>query len=105
MRDIIPINDPYDIIRMHRHIKQLLQTGNFELGPHAKKRMRERAIDVNDIVNIIKYGTITEVSPSGECWRYRIEGQSVERKRACCIVEINGRFLIITVFHLGKWSK
>ena len=48
---------------------------------------------------------ITEITPSGEYWRYRVEGKTVDGKRAGCVVEINGRMLIVTVFEIGRWTR
>jgi hypothetical protein len=102
---VVPLNDPYDKVRAHKRIKKLLDEGEFTIHPHAQKRMREREIFTPDIVNVLKYGTITEVTPSGNCWRYRFEGKSVEQKSLGCVVEIQGRILIVTVFEIGRWTR
>jgi hypothetical protein len=102
---IVPLIDPYDRVRVHRRIKRLLAEGEIQIHPHAQKRMRERNILTPDILNVLKYGTITEITPSGSCWRYRLEEKTVEQKSLGCVVEINGRMLIVTAFEIGRWTR
>jgi hypothetical protein len=59
--------------------------------------MAERDLDVHDIQYILESGSITEISRPHVRWRYKIQGKSVEGKKASCVVEINGRLVIITV--------
>lgn len=64
---------------------------------HAQKRMRERQVDMVDIGHVIHLGRVIESSKPGECWRYTVEGRSVDGTQMQCVVEINGQLIIVTV--------
>jgi hypothetical protein len=105
MGKIVPLNDPPDKARVLQRIKKLLIDGEVQILFHAQNRMRIRHLDMSDVQNVLRYGMITEITPSGEHWRYRVEGKTVDGKRAGCVVEINDRMLIVSVFEIGRWTR
>lgn len=105
MGKIVPLNDPYDKAQVLQRIKKLLIDGEVQILVHAQNSMRIRHLDMSDAQNVLRYGMITEITPSGERWRYRVEGKTVDGKRAGCVVEVNGRMLIVTVFEIGRWAR
>jgi hypothetical protein len=105
MGKIVALNDPCDKPRVLQRIKKLLIESEVQILFHAQNRMRFRHLDMSDVQNVLRYGMITEITPSGEHWRYRVEGKTIDGKRAGCIVEINGRLLIVTVFEIGRWTR
>ena len=98
-------NDPYDKVRVLQWIKKCLLEGEVQIPFHAQEKMRDRRLDMSDVQHVLRYGMITEITPSGERWSYRIEGKTVDGKLAGCVVEINGRMLIVTVFEIGRWTR
>jgi hypothetical protein len=60
-------------------------------------RMDERGVDTNDLDHLIRYGRITEHSRPMFLWRYKIEGRSADGCRMACVVEVDGRLIIVTV--------
>ena len=104
MAKIAQMNDPYDKTRVLQRIKKLLLEGEVQILFHAQEKMRIRHLDMSDVQHVLRYGMITEIIPAGERWRYRIEGKTVDGKRAGCVVEINGRMLVVTVFEIGRWT-
>ena len=105
MAKIAQMNDPYDKTRVLQRIKKLLLEGEVQILFHAQEKMRIRHLDMSDVQHALRYGMITEITPAGERWRYRIEGKTVDGKRAGCVVEINGRMLVVTVFEIGRWTR
>ena len=101
MGEIAPLHDPQDRPRVLRRIQRLWKEGSVEIVQHAQERMAERDLDIHDIYRIIESGRITEISRPHAQWRYKISGKSVEGKRAACVVEIDGRLIIITVVDLS----
>jgi hypothetical protein len=54
-------------------------------------------IDINDVAAVIRYGRIMEHSKPIQHWRYTILGKAVDGERVKCVVEINGKLIIVTV--------
>jgi len=105
MGKIVQVNDPYDKARVLQRIKKLLLEGEVQILFHAQEKMRIRQLDMSDVQHVLRYGMITEITSAAERWRYRIEGKTVDGKRAACVVEINGRLLVVTVFDIGRWTR
>lgn len=102
MGEVIALSDPMNERRVLERIKGLWKQGDFELRGHAIVEMRKDAVDTPDLENIIRYGVITEITQPRNQWRYRIEGKTVDRRLAACVVEVNGRVVVITVFLLRR---
>jgi hypothetical protein len=105
MGEIIALYDPQDRSRALKKIRKLWNEGTVEILKHAQDRMSERDLDVHDIANIIQHGRITEITHPHVRWRYAITGKTIENKRAKCVIEINGRLIIITVVDLTQAKK
>jgi hypothetical protein len=105
MGKIAQMNGPYDKNRTLQRIKKLLLEGEVQILFHAQEKMRVRRLDMLDVQHVLRYGMITEITSVGERWRYRIEGKTVDGRRAGCVVEINGRMLVVTVFEIGRWTR
>jgi hypothetical protein len=97
MVQVVPPPRPDDYKRAIQRIKKLWNEGRTEIGLHAQSRMRERAIDVNDIQYVIRYGRIIEHSKPMTHWRYTILGKAVDGDAMKCVVEINGNLIVVTV--------
>lgn len=102
MGDVVPLHDPQNRSRVLKRIRKLWNEGSVEFLQHAEDRMRERQLDVHDIHNILQHGQITEISRPHIRWRYTVTGKSIEDKRAKCIVEVNGRLVVVTVVDLTE---
>ncbi len=57
--------------------------------------MRKRNMDVLDVQNIIRYGSIISHDRKGDHWRYRIQGATVAGATASCIVAVDGSLVVI----------
>ncbi len=95
--EIFTLEDPNNYKVVHARVKTLWKEGSTIFLPHAKKRMTQRSIDVNDIRNILFYGSIVEHSKPMNLWRYTFKGKTIDQKPGKCIVEIDGTLIIITV--------
>ena len=102
MGELLPLHDPQNRSRVLRRIRKLWDEGSVEFVEHAETRMKERQLDVHDIHNILHHGQITEISRPHTRWRYTIVGKSIEDKRAKCVVEVNGRLIVVTVVDLTR---
>ena len=105
MGKIAQMNDPYDKTRVLQRIKKLLLEGEVQILSHAQEKMRIRRLDMSDVQHVLRYGMITEITSAGERWRHRIDGKTVDGKRAGCVVEINGRMMVVTVLEIGRWTR
>jgi hypothetical protein len=100
MGDVVPLFDPYNEKRALDRIKKLWFEGNFILLPHAKKPLQDDDLDILDVEHVIRYGVIKETTNPRKLWRYRIEGLTADRLRAACVIEIDDKAILITVFRL-----
>jgi hypothetical protein len=64
MGKIAQLNDPYDKTRVLQRIKKLLLEGEVQILFHAQGKMRIRHLDTSDVQHVIRYGMITEITPS-----------------------------------------
>ncbi len=95
MGTVVPFEDPSDYARIHRRIKRLWEEGTYIITPYAQGRMRKRKIDMLDLQNIIRDGSIISHDRQGNQWRYRIQGAKVAGPTASCIVAIEGQVVVI----------
>lgn len=79
-------------------IKKLWREGLTEFGSHAQERMAARGFDSNDIQHLILYGRIIDHKKPALNWRYVIAGETVDRKKGRCVVEMNSGLIIVTVY-------
>ncbi len=105
MGEIVLLHDPQDKARVLKRIKRLWKEGSVEFSGHAILRMQDRDLDVHDIRNIIDSGWISEISQPHGRWRYKICGKSVEGNSAACVVEVNGKLVLITVLIVTRMRR
>jgi hypothetical protein len=100
----VPIEDPTNYRRVLQRIKKLLSDGTYLILPHAKREAANDQLDDTDILNIIRTSTIRTNSHAmgRNGWTYVVEGQSVDRGSAACVVEVTGTLIVITVYALRK---
>ena len=80
-----------------RRIRRLLDQGDLEIKPHARQRMIERKYLIGDVENVLRLGIVVSHSFERGAWRWKVRGVTVERKRATCIVEIDGLLIVVTI--------
>lgn len=97
MGNVVPLHDPSNYVWAIRRIKSLWNEGNFEILPHAQERMKKWKLDILDIEHIVKYGRVVEHTMPQNLWRYKVQGTAVDRRRAHCMIEIDGSLIIVTV--------
>ena len=104
MGEVVPFEDPTNYRRVMQRIKRLLADGTYLILPHAKAEATNDDLDDTDIVNIIRTGTIRANSHSmgRNGWRYVVEGESIDRGRAACVVEVTGTLIVVTVYALRR---
>jgi hypothetical protein len=92
-------NRPLSDKQAMERIRRLWREGEMEWTAHAEQRLRERGLDLLDVENIIKYGRVVGNSrpDPGGGWRYEVRGDTVEHKRARCVVEPGRKLVIVTV--------
>ena len=97
MADILRIHNPGNYPMTMARIKKLWRDGEVKITGHAQQRMTQRQIDMLDIQNCILLGRIIGHSKPGPNWRYEVAGKAVDGDSMKCVVEINGRLIVITV--------
>ena len=80
----------------------ILQNGTIEKSWHCENEsMRDRNVDDNDILNVLKYGQIRRKPKlDRNRWQYRVEGTDVEGYdlSVVTVIENNDTLFVITVF-------
>ena len=82
-------------------INELWERGLYKAPDHATKRLQERALDDNDIQNVIRHGRVTHGGPSDfpeTPHRYKMEGTAVDGEEIVCVVDINGTLVLVTAY-------
>jgi hypothetical protein len=97
MGNVVAIDDPSDYEVVTRRIRRLLAEGDLEIKPHALQRMAERKYLVGDILYVLRLGIVVSHRVEKGVCRWKVRGVTVERKRATCIVEIDGLLIVVTV--------
>ena len=97
MGQVVSIEDPsnYEVVSLR--LRRLLVKGDYEIRPHARKRMRERNYLIGDVENVLRLGIIVGHRFEKGAWRWKVRGKTVERKTATCIVEIDGILIVVTI--------
>lgn len=67
---------------------------------HVKKRMRERGIDLEEILNVLRKGEIVEGPYLDEkgCWRCRVERLAAGEEITVVVAICGAELVVITVF-------
>lgn len=75
-----------DAVRLVRHC---LEDGFVQYIPHFYSRCQERGIDAQDVLNVLRRGTIfmePELDVRWNQWRYKVEGRTSEGEELAVIV-------------------
>lgn len=102
MAEIVPITDAADYVAVHRRIKKFWTQGQVLISTHAQDRMDGRKIGILDVEHVIKYGSVVDHSKPGELWRYTVRGTLVDGGGIDCVVEINGRLILVTLIRHSR---
>ena len=95
---VVNIHDyPLDPAAAKRHILRLWKEGKFLPSGHVQQRMRERSISTDHIGQVFRSGRVTDWSKPGDCWRYSVQGTTIDGAEIVCVVEIERRLILITV--------
>ena len=97
MGEVVSIEEPSNYDAVSRRLKRLLASGDYEIKPHARQRMLERSYLVGDVENVLRFGIIVSHRFVESVCRWKVRGQTVERKTATCIVEIDGILIVVTI--------
>ena len=83
--------------RLKAAIRERWNNNTVIIWQHARKRMAERNITVQDMKNILWHGQLVDRSMPEGTWRYKIEGHTLNNKQGSCVVEIEDALIIVTV--------
>jgi Domain of unknown function (DUF4258) len=72
MSNVVPFENPGDYARVLRRVRRLWDEGEIQLNDHAQRAMRKRKIDMLDVQNIIRTGSIVSHDFQRGTWRYVI---------------------------------
>lgn len=81
-------------------IRRIVQEGKVILSKHARQRMQERKVTVEDILFIVKNGIINtepEIHIKTGRWTYRVEGKDLDERSIHLLVDIYEEDVIIIV--------
>ena len=78
-------------------IRRLERDVGIVFTSHARQRLVQRKLSRRDIRHCLKYGRVVEHSKPSRLWRYKVRGSTVDGEPMSCVVEINGKLVLITV--------
>jgi hypothetical protein len=99
---VLAMDDPANYGLALRRIRGLWRNGFFTILPHAQQRMLEGKFDTTDIQHLIFSGRVIDHSHPGENWRYVIGGKTVDDRKCKCVVEMERRLLIVSIYNIGR---
>lgn len=97
MVEVVPFEDPANYGRVEQRIRKLWKEGQVAITTHAQQRMKERKVDITDVQQVLRYGSVVDHSFGRDLWRYVVSGKTVEGTRTTVVVEIDGAMIIVTV--------
>jgi hypothetical protein len=97
MGELVPYFDPSNYKIVGQRIRRIADNGDLQILPHAQQRMRERKLETIDILYLLRHGVVVNHTRAKGAWRWKINGTTVDRRRATCIVEIDGSLIVVTV--------
>jgi hypothetical protein len=72
-----------------RFLRRSVIEGVIQFLPHVLLRCKERGIDLQDVLRVLKHGMIfaePELDVRWNQWRYRVEGRSLDQEALAVIV-------------------
>jgi hypothetical protein len=100
---VIPLERPDNYAWIIKRIRKLWREGDVTWTPHVEVEMKRRKLLLPDIRHIINTGIIVGHTKPRSHWRYEIKGKLLDGGKATCIVEINGRLIIVTCYVANRW--
>jgi hypothetical protein len=87
-------------VEAHQAIEQLLERpATLALTQHARDRMRERRFTTDDILRVLRHGTVSP-NPAWDDWRgtwkYRVSYRDLDGEPLSVVVAIEDRITVIT---------
>lgn len=101
MGELVKLDRARQVKRAKKRIKELLKEGSIEYPEHGEARLQERALDMNDILNVLRRGSVTKGGSNAfpkTPRRYQVEGKGVDGEEIICIVDINGALVLVTAW-------
>ncbi|MBV5264485.1 DUF4258 domain-containing protein [Pinisolibacter aquiterrae] len=95
--------DDLDAHEARRIVRDLAtNSARVSVLPHAQKRKRQRRISFEDILRVLRGGTVTEgpyIAPKSGWWRFNVTGRSAGDEVTCVVeIEWKTKLLVVTVF-------
>lgn len=105
MAVVIPLDDPANYKLVLIRIKRLYRDGYILILPHALRRMAERHFETTDLQHVILTGRIVDHSRPQNYWRYVVRGKPPDGKEVDCVLEINDRLIVISIYFSARRRK
>ena len=87
-------------------IAQYISSDDYTLSRHARKRMRERDLDLPDILYILRHGwhekRKDQFDSSYKSWNYAIRGKTVDERNLRIVVTFDEGLLVVTAIDLDN---
>lgn len=92
-----PSDRPLSPRRAIERIRLLERDVGLVLTRHVRNRMAQRKLSLRDIRHCLNYGRVVEHSKPFQLWRYKVDGSTIDGDPMSCVVEVNGKVILITV--------
>lgn len=92
--DPLPLKDAESLIR------EIIKCGSVVLSKHARKQMRDRGYNTQDVYHILRHGEVKKIeeNPRGRS-KYHVHGEDIEGHKGIVVTAVvsEGRLVIVTV--------
>ncbi|MGD0970994.1 MAG: DUF4258 domain-containing protein [Desulfobaccales bacterium] len=77
-----------DIKEIQRRIRKIAQRGDrgIALTQHCKKRMEEKEVDINDILNVLNWGKVIHDPGENADMKFKVIGEDLEGETLCVVI-------------------
>lgn len=95
--------DVLDIHEARRIVREIAEeSARVAILPHAQKRKRQRRISLEDVLRVLRNGSVTEgpyIALKSGWWRITMTGRSAGDEVSCVVeIEWKTRLLVVTVY-------
>ncbi len=92
-----------------KKVRKYLESQRYRLTEHAIDRLKQRFLELRDIVYILHHGYHEEektlFNSKMQCWNYAIRGKTTDKTEARVIIAFEKDMIIITALRLTKGQK
>ncbi len=79
-------------------LRDIARFGTVGLSDHCRERMKDRNVDMDDILQVLLWGEITDIERAdSDAWRCTVKGNDIEGDELTFIAALNTRTRLVCI--------